>query len=66
ASDIHRLPDDEIFDKPVGRDLPCAPLPTVQTAFGELRVYTEQDLKRENAHLDLHGPCPFDCQCCVM
>ena len=66
ASDIHRLPDDEIFDKPVGRELPCAPLPTVQTAFGELRVYTEQDLKRENAHLDLHGPCPFDCQCCVM
>ena len=33
---------------------------------GELRVYTKQDLMRENAHLDLNGPCPFDCQCCVM
>jgi len=66
ARDTNRLPDDELFDNPVGRTLPCAPLPTIETPFGELRVYTKEDLMRENAHLDLNGPCPFDCQCCVM
>ena len=30
-----------------------------------LRVYTEDDLRRENEHLPLNGPCPFDCKCCV-
>ena len=35
ASDTNRLPDDELFDNPVGRTLPCAPLPTIETPFGQ-------------------------------
>ena len=35
ARDMHRLPDDELFDNPVGRTLPCAPLPTISTPFGQ-------------------------------
>jgi len=33
---------------------------------GMLRVCSEQDLMRDNAHLSLDGPCPFECRCCVM
>ena len=35
ARDTNRLPDDELFDNPVGRTLPCAPLPTIETPFGQ-------------------------------
>ena len=31
-----------------------------------VRVCTEDDLRRDNEHLTLTGPCPFDCQCCVI
>ena len=31
---LDKLPDDELFDEPVGRQLPAAPLPTVDTPFG--------------------------------
>ena len=34
GSDIEHLPDDELFDNPVDRPLPCAPLPTIETSFG--------------------------------
>jgi len=65
--DGRRLPEHELFENPQGgRPLPCAWLPTVRTPFGELRVYTEEDLKRENAHLRLDGPCPLECACCVL
>jgi len=66
SKDLKRLPDDGLFDNPVGRVLPSAPLPTVDTPFGSLRIYSKQDLIRENSHLDLDGPCPFDCACCVI
>ena len=66
SRDLKRLPDDELFDNPVGRVLPSAPLPTVDTPFGSLRIYSKQDLIRENSHLGLDGPCPFDCACCVI
>lgn len=62
---MNRLPADDIFEDPVGRPLPCNPLPEIDTPFGLLRVFTKKDLLRENDHLDLKGPCPFDCSCCV-
>jgi hypothetical protein len=64
--DVNKLPDDDIFEDPIDRPLPSKPLPEVDTEFGSLRVYTKQDLVRENEHLDLHGPCPFECSCCVL
>mmetsp|Transcript_33370 Transcript_33370/g.51894 ORF Transcript_33370/g.51894 Transcript_33370/m.51894 type:complete len:468 (+) Transcript_33370:1324-2727(+) len=61
----HILPDDDLFENPINRPKPYANLPTIETKWGNLRVYTQTDLKRENAHLELEGPCPFECRCCV-
>mmetsp|Transcript_36139 Transcript_36139/g.112889 ORF Transcript_36139/g.112889 Transcript_36139/m.112889 type:complete len:448 (+) Transcript_36139:115-1458(+) len=69
--DLHKIPEHDIFEEDETTrkgafPLPAASLPMVQTDFGMLRVYTEADLKRENAHLKLNGPCPFECSCCVI
>mmetsp|Transcript_65954 Transcript_65954/g.151157 ORF Transcript_65954/g.151157 Transcript_65954/m.151157 type:complete len:96 (+) Transcript_65954:2-289(+) len=64
--DLNKPPEHDLFEDRAGRPLPCAWLPTVRTSLGELRIYKEEDLIRENAHLTLDGPCPFECACCVM
>ena len=39
VEDMQRLPDDELFTNPVGRTLPYAPLPTIDTPFGLSIIY---------------------------
>ena len=46
ARDTNRLPDDELFDNPVGRTLPCAPLPTIDTPFGQSVLIKTLSLRR--------------------